>query len=78
MFVFKKNLSFPINFENSSVIGGLGGAVAEALGRRCPTPIEFVGIQDRFGHSGLFEELTVMYNLTADDVLEKARAVLKR
>ena len=64
--------------ENSSVIGGLGSAVAEVLSKKCPTPMEFVGIQDRFGHSGTFEELTVMYNLTADDVLEKAHAVLKK
>src|SRR3989344_8527766 len=35
-----------VTVEEHQVAGGLGGAVAEVLARRAPTPIEFVGMQD--------------------------------
>lgn len=41
-----------ITVENHNVIGGLGGAVAEAVVETCPVPMRRVGIQDRFGEVG--------------------------
>ena len=38
--------------EDHSIIGGLGGAVAEVLGEHRPTRMKRIGIQDRFGESG--------------------------
>ena len=37
--------------EEHSVIGGLGAAVAEAIGEECPVPVVRVGIKDSFGHT---------------------------
>ncbi|MFH1246487.1 MAG: transketolase C-terminal domain-containing protein, partial [Candidatus Liptonbacteria bacterium] len=51
--------------EEHQVIGGLGGAVAELLARHAPTPIEFVGMQDRFGESGPASELIEKYGMGA-------------
>ncbi len=39
-----------VTAEEHSVIGGLGGAIAEALCKECK-PIEFVGVNDTFGSS---------------------------
>src|SRR5215475_3444159 len=41
-----------VTAEDHNIYGGLGGAVAEALAKTKPVPIEFVGLNDRFGESG--------------------------
>ena len=53
-----------VTAEEHSIIGGLGGAVAELLGEECPTPVKRVGIRDRFGTSGKAEELLKYFGLT--------------
>lgn len=35
--------------EEHSIIGGLGAAVAETLGEKCPTKITRIGVNDVFG-----------------------------
>jgi transketolase len=52
--------------------------VAELLAKHKPTPIEFVGIQDRFGQSGNAEELLNEYELSVNHIERAARRVLKR
>ena len=64
--------------EEHQVMGGMGSAVCEALARRCCVPVEFVGIQDRFGESGKPEDLLKAYNLSAEDVIAAVHNVLKR
>lgn len=36
-----------------------------------------IGIQDRFGHSGLIDELLDIYNLTTEDIVKKALEILE-
>lgn len=67
-----------VTAEEHSIIGGLGGAIAEVLGEHCPVPMQRVGIQDTFGESGEPDELMVKYGLTAQDVAKAAKCVLKR
>jgi len=62
-----------VTAENHSVLGGLGGAVAELLGAERPVPLVRVGIDDRFGTSGALEELLPLYGLTAESVAGAAR-----
>ena len=38
--------------EEHNTIGGLGSAVAEVLVQTEIVPVEFVGVQDQFGHFG--------------------------
>ena len=40
-----------VTAEDHSVIGGLGGAVAEHVVSSHPVPIEKIGVNDRFGES---------------------------
>jgi transketolase len=62
-----------VTAENHTVLGGLGGAVAEVLGDACPVPLRRVGIRDEFGTSGALEELFPHYGLTAEAVCAAAR-----
>ncbi len=67
-----------VTAEEHSIIGGLGGAVAEVLAENAPTPLERVGVKDTFGESGKPQELLVKYGLTAKDIKEAVYRVLKR
>ena len=46
-----------VTAEEHSIIGGLGGAVAEVLSESRPVPLVRVGIKDTFGTSGESEGL---------------------
>lgn len=67
-----------VTVEEHSVIGGLGGAVAEALAATTPAPMERVGINDTFAETGDYESLLEKYGLHPDNIADKARLVLKR
>jgi len=67
-----------VTAENHSVIGGLGGAVSEVLGEKCPTPIERVGVKEEFGEVGAVQYLLKRFKLTADDIAEAARRAVSR
>ena len=64
--------------EEHSVIGGLGSAVAEALRMETGVPLDFVGIEDKYGTSAWnYDELLVYYGLTADAIVKKIKELLK-
>ena len=67
-----------VTAEDHNIVGGLGGAVAEALARRAPAPIEFVGIADVFGESGEPDELADKYGLSARSIADAARRAVAR
>ncbi len=64
--------------EEHSIHGGLGGAVAEAIGRLYPVPIEFVGVRDTFAESGDYQALLEKYGLTSQHIVKAAEEVLKK
>ena len=57
--------------ENHSIIGGLGSAVAETLGRYAPSKIYRIGTKDTFGQSGEQRQLMEFYGLTENKLYEK-------
>ena len=63
-----------VTAEEHSVIGGLGGAVAEVAAANCPTRIAFVGQRDVFGESGKPDELLKKYGMTEDDIISAAES----
>ncbi len=67
-----------VTCEEHSVIGGMGSAVAEALGEGAPVPMERVGVKDAFGTSGEPEQLMERYGLTSPHIVAAARRVLQR
>jgi transketolase len=62
-----------VTVEEHSVMGGLGGAVAELLTQEMPTPMRMIGIQDRFGGSSrTYPDLLKKYGLTPEAVVDAA------
>jgi len=58
--------------------GGLGSRVAQTAAREKPVPMEFVNLGDRYAVSGKAEELLQRYGLTARDIEESVKSVVKR
>lgn len=67
-----------VTAEDHSIIGGLGGAVAECLVSNYPIPLERIGVQDRFGESGGSDELLEMLGMKAQDIVQAAQRAIKR
>lgn len=64
-----------VTAEEHSTIGGLGGAVAQALAKS-GKPIEFVGIDDHFGCSGHnYKELLEYQGITKEHVAQAIEAL---
>ncbi len=66
-----------VTAEEHNIIGGLGSAVAETVCEGCPVPMLRVGVEDQFGKSGKVPPLLEEYGLTAANIADKARAVVK-
>jgi transketolase len=67
-----------VTVEEHQKAGGMGSRVAEILSAKFPAPIEFVGVDDRFGQSGDPMELIEYYGMGADAIVEAARRAPKR
>lgn len=67
-----------VTCEEHNIYGGLGSAVAEVLVENCPVPMARVGVEDKFGESGLPDQLLEKYGLTAASIAEKAKAVVAK
>ncbi len=65
-----------VTVEEHSVIGGLGGAVAEVLSEKCPTKMLRIGVQDTFGESGPAVKLLEKYELDAAGIYKQIKAFL--
>ena len=52
-----------VTAEEHSIIGGLGGAVCEALSEEAPTKVLRIGVKDTFGESGPAAALLAKYQL---------------
>jgi transketolase len=58
--------------------GGLGSRVAQAAAQGKPVPMGFVNLDDRYAVSGKAEELLQRYGLTAENIKESVKSVVKR
>ncbi|MBI2288294.1 MAG: transketolase family protein [Chloroflexi bacterium] len=58
--------------------GGLGSIVARIVARHQPVPMGFIAIKETYATSGKPAELLEMYGLTAKDIAQAVRDVLKR
>ncbi len=58
--------------------GGLGSLVAQVVAKYHPVPMGFVAIKDTYAKSGKAAELLQRYGLTAKDIEQAVRSVIKR
>ncbi|MGD2142448.1 MAG: transketolase family protein [Candidatus Bathyarchaeota archaeon] len=60
-----------VTVEEHSTLGGLGGAVAEALSEKRPTPMRRIGVKDKFGTSSRnYPQLLRRYGLTPEAIVD--------
>jgi len=67
-----------ITVEEHTIIGGLGGAVAETLSEHRPTRLHRVGLPDIYTESGPNDALLDLYGLSAVRVAEQVTQALER
>ena len=66
-----------VTAEEHTIIGGLGGAVCEALSEKAPAPVLRIGINDVFGESGTAAELVAKYGLDGEGIYAKVKEFVK-
>jgi transketolase len=65
-----------VTVEEHSIVGGLGGAVAEAVTDVYPVPVKRVGVADTFAETGAYFEMLDRYGMSAEDIKAAARQAL--
>lgn len=73
-----KDAGAVVTVEEHQVAGGMGSAVAEVLAKNYPVPMEFIGVQNRFGQSGNPNELIEHYGMGVGHIKEAVGRVLQR
>ena len=66
-----------VTVEDHAIAGGLGGAVAEALGELCPTPLKRLGVIG-FGESGDAKGLYAKHGLDPDGITASVKKFVGR
>lgn len=67
-----------VTAEEHNVYGGLFGAVSEVLAREQPVPVMPVALADMFAESGDYDQLLEKYGLTAEKIVEQAKAAMRK
>lgn len=62
-----------VTCENHNVVGGLYAAVCELLCKEYPVKVKAIGVQDKFGQVGLYNDLAKYYNMTAEDIVKAVK-----
>lgn len=72
------NVKGILTIENHSVIGGLGGAIAEVLAQeKNHAPIRYIGVEDTFTESGSTTEVKEKYGLNVENIVSKTEELIK-
>lgn len=75
---YAHNAQAVVSAEEHQIAGGLGSAIAELLVKEFPVPIEFIGVNDKFGESGKPEELIEKYGMGIESIKKSVRKVFSR
>lgn len=62
-----------VSAEEAQTAGGLGGAIAELLSEKLPTPLRRLGVVDRYGESGSPTELFAALKLDVPSLVESVQ-----
>ena len=63
--------------EEHNSYGGLGSIISYLCAKHFPTNLNFINTNDRFGTTGLPEELLDSYGLSEKNIIEKSKKMLK-
>ncbi|MFM2357862.1 MAG: hypothetical protein RJA61_599 [Candidatus Parcubacteria bacterium] len=67
-----------VTVEEHQIRGGMGSAVAECLAKHHPVPMEFIGVDDKFGQSGKPDELLEHYGMGVSHITDAVEKALSR
>jgi transketolase len=67
-----------VTAEEHQINGGMGSLIAQVVAQHCPSPIEFVGVNDSFGESGTPDQLMKKYGLETGNIFAATMKVLSR
>lgn len=67
-----------VSAEEHQISGGLGDSIAHLLAKELPSPMEFIGVNDKFGESGKPEDLLKKYGLSSEAIIEAVRRLMKK
>lgn len=73
-----KDAGAVVTVEEHQVAGGMGSAVAEVLAENHPVPMEFIGVQNRFGESGAPTELIEAFRMGVSHIKKAVKKVISR
>ena len=72
------NVKGMVTLENHSILGGLGGAIAEVIARKSThAPISYVGVEDVFTESGKAIDVKSKYGLNVENIVKKVEEIIK-
>jgi transketolase len=66
-----------VTVEEHSILGGLGGAVAEVVSGNIPVPVRRVGLADCFAETGPYNTILDHYGMAEEDILQAVREVIQ-
>jgi transketolase len=72
-----RETGFVITAEEHTIIGGLGGAIAETLSDKYPVSVKRTGLADVFGESGPNDDLLEKYGISVAKITESIKAIVK-
>ena len=67
-----------VTAEDHFILGGLGSLVSYVAAAEQPVPVEFVGMKDRYGTSGTWQELLKHFEMTPEAIARAARDAIAR
>lgn len=67
-----------VTAEEHMMLGGLGESIAQLLGRKLPTPLEMIAVNDSFGESGKPTDLMKKYGLSSENIVAASEKAISR
>jgi transketolase len=74
---FAKKTGAIVSVEEHTILGGLGGAIAECLSENCPIKHKRLGLMDTFGESGAYSALLDRYGLNTRHIVNAVKKIIK-
>ena len=73
-----KKTGVVITIEDHQIAGGFGSAITELLSEKYPVKIKRMGMADKFGESGFYNELLDKFGMSAHHIVDAAVKLVKK
>ena len=67
-----------VTIEEHTIVGGLGGIIAELLAKECTARLDMIGIEDQFAVVGDYGELLEYYSLTGEKLAGRIKKLVEK